>query len=151
MANSFSARLKSANGALLSLFSWLGLRKVTPEPATAATGDRAPLEAECIDLRARLAEAQALLKTRTELLYTLQQQYSSEHFDFQKCMRDLQTEEMRNAGAYAILETILKRARALQSRVGQLKERLRNYEMVEDEYFDTAPIRIEQSQSGDGP
>ena len=79
-----------------------------------------------------------------ERLYELQQQYSSEHFELQTCMRDLQTERLRNAGAYATLDITLERARALQARIADLKERLRRHETVEDEHFDSAPIRLER-------
>lgn len=150
MARPFSARLKGVNGTLLSIFSKLGFRKVESAPVGEETIDRTNLEEECADLRTRLTDSEARLEARTSLLYNLQQQYSSEHFDLQKCMRDLKTEEMRNAGAYASLETTLGRARALQRRISHLKERLRKYETVEDEHFDSAPIRIEQPRADEG-
>jgi len=88
---------------------------------------------------AALTSENASLKRR---LYELQQAYSSEHFALQESMRDLKTERLRNAGAYAGLETTLGRARTLQSRIADLKERLRRYETVDDEFFDSEPILI---------
>lgn len=79
----------------------------------------------------------------TERLYELQQHYSSEHFELQQCMRELKTERFRNAGAYSALDLTLKRARALQGRIADLKRRLQRHEAVEDEHFDSAPIRLE--------
>ncbi len=73
-------------------------------------------------------------------LYELQQHYSSEHFALAESLRNLKIERMRNAGAYAQLEWTMGRARALQSRIADLKSRLRRYEQVEDEEFDDAPI-----------
>ncbi|HTU69973.1 MAG TPA: hypothetical protein VMF11_06595 [Candidatus Baltobacteraceae bacterium] len=96
-------------------------------------------------LAQRLHAAEQRLSERSERLYELQQHYSSEHFALQESMRNLKIERMRNAGAYAQLEWTMKRARALQSRIGDLKNRLRRYETVEDEEFDTAPILIEDN------
>jgi len=96
------------------------------------------------DLVTRLQASEARLAKRSEQLYELQQHYSSEHFALQESMRDLKTERLRNAGAYAQLEAIAERERQLQVRIGELKERLRRYEEVEDIYFDSEPIRIER-------
>ena len=83
-------------------------------------------------------------------LYELQQQYASEHFALQESMRNLKIERMRNSGAYGFLETTLERARRLQTRIALLKERLRRYESVDDEYFDTEPILIEDAEKRGG-
>jgi hypothetical protein len=76
-------------------------------------------------------------------LYELQKLYASEHFKLQEAMRDLATERRRNAGAYAGVEILVRRARDLQARIAELKERLRRHESVDDSYIDTAPIRRE--------
>jgi len=133
----------------MSILSRLDPRKAPPVQRAKDTVDRAKLELECAGLRERLAESEALLEARSRLLYDLQQQYSSEHFDLQKYMRDLKTEEMRGAGAFATLEITLERARALQKRIARLKDRLRKYETVDDEHFDTAPIRVEPPRTGE--
>jgi len=96
-------------------------------------------------IESRLHEAEQSLAEKSSRLYELQQHYSSEHFALQESMRNLKIERMRNAGAYAQLEWTMKRARALQSRIAELKARLRLHEAVEDEEFDTAPIRIEHN------
>jgi hypothetical protein len=134
---------------LHSIFSRLGLRKPAPVAGQESI-DRAALGDECADLRARLADSETRLVERSRLLYDLQQRYSSEHFALQKCMRDLKTEAMRNAGAYSSLEITLDRARTLQLRISALKARLRKYEAVEDEQFDAAPIRIEEPRREGG-
>jgi len=151
VARSFRAGLKTVGAALLSVFSRLGLRRTAPELSSVQAGDSAELQRECADLRIRLSDSEARLAARSALLYDVQQHYSSEHFELQKQMRDLKTEKMRNAGAYATLETTLERARALQERIRSLKDRLRRYEAVEDEHFDTAPILIEQPRDDEGP
>ena len=131
-----------------SLFSWLSRSRRSSEAPEPLDEAAQPAPAE---LTERLAESEHRLRERSELLYDLQQHYSSEHFELQKCMRDLKIERMRNAGAYASLETTMERARALQSRIAVLKERLRRYESVEDEYFDREPIRIETPPADDEP
>ena len=79
---------------------------------------------------------------RTQRLYELQKLYASEHFELQRVMRELATERRRNVGAYAGVEILLQRARALQARIGELKARLRKHEAVDDVYFDDAPIAV---------
>ncbi len=96
------------------------------------------------DLSDRLRVSEQRLKERSERLYELQQLYSSEHFALQKCMRDLKTERLRNAGAYGQLENVIDRMRELQVRIAELKVRLRRYESVEDTYLDTESIRVER-------
>lgn len=81
-------------------------------------------------------------KERAQQLYELQKRYASEHFALQEAMRDLATERRRNAGAYAGVEILLDRARVLQARIAELKERLREHEAVEDQRIDTAPLAI---------
>lgn len=75
-------------------------------------------------------------------LYELQRLYASEHFKLQETMRELATERRRNAGAYAGVEILLQRARELQARIAELKERLRTHETVDDLRIDSAPIAI---------
>jgi hypothetical protein len=77
---------------------------------------------------------------RVRQLYELQKLYAAEHFKLQETMRDLQTERRRNAGAYAGVEILLRRARDLQERIAELKARLRKHEVVEDLHIDTAPL-----------
>lgn len=48
--------------------------------------------ARCDDLERRLADADAALKQRSQLLYDLQKQYSSEHLSLCESARDLRTE-----------------------------------------------------------
>lgn len=55
-------------------------------------------------------------------------------------MRNLKIERMRNAGAFGDREIMRGKYRDLQARIRELKERLRRYESVEDEYFDDAEI-----------
>lgn len=104
------------------------------------------LQVHCSDLEERLRWCDSQLRERTEKLYALQQQYSTEHFTLYESMRDLKTERLRNAGAYASLDTILMRARQLQDRIHDLKIRLCRHEDVEDLYFDTEPIFIEDGE-----
>ncbi|HTV93109.1 MAG TPA: hypothetical protein VMG98_10355 [Verrucomicrobiae bacterium] len=130
---------------MFALFSWLGLRKgVEPKPESVVPNHAEALQRECADLAARLAEKEGLVRERGEALYELQQHYASEHFQLQRCMRDLKIERMRNAGAFGALYTTMERARTLQARIAKLKDRLRQFEPVEDEHFDTEPIRIQE-------
>jgi chromosome segregation ATPase len=103
----------------------------------------AELEAECARLREHLHESDERGKARVEVFYELQRQYSTEHFELQESMRLLKTERMRNAGAYADREIVLRRAKDLQKRIRELKTRLTTYEAVDDMYFDGAPIVVE--------
>ena len=100
----------------------------------------------CRELEERLQWSDQQLRLRSEKLYELQQQYSTEHFMLSESMRDLKTERLRNGGAYASVDTILSRAKLLQSRIHELKVRLRQYEDVEDLYFDTQPILLEDKE-----
>ena len=101
------------------------------------------LEARCVDLEERLRGSDSTLRERTQLLYDLKRQYATEHFTLYESVRDLNIERLRNAGAYTSRDTILKRARDLQARIGDLKQRLRVHESVDDLYFDQAPVVIE--------
>lgn len=121
----------------------LGLRRRSSGDATASSSDLAELQARCMDLEERLHWCDQQLRERSDKLYALQQQYSTEHFTLYESMRDLKTERLRNAGAYASLDNILARAKQLQGRIEHLKSRLRQYEHVDDLYFDTEPIFIE--------
>lgn len=98
------------------------------------------LEERCRDLEERLRWADDKLRERSGRLYEIERHYASEHFELQESMRNLKIERLRNAGAFADRDIILKRAKELQERIGQLKERLRKYEKVEDLLFDTTPI-----------
>lgn len=80
------------------------------------------------------------LRERNGRLYEIERHYASEHFELQESMRNLKIERLRNAGAFADRDIISKRAKELQERIGQLKERLRKYGKVEDLLFDTTPI-----------
>ncbi len=100
----------------------------------------AELQTRCRDLEERLRRSDEQLKERSGLLYELQRHYSSEHFELQESMRNLNIERLRNAGAFADRDIILRRAKELQARIRELKMRLRNYEDVADLLFDEAPI-----------
>lgn len=126
----------------------LGLVPPGENPSTSPAGDNEleALRERCADLESRLRQSEAQLRERTERLYALQQQYSSEHFSLHESARNLKIERMRNAGAYAATDVVLGRARALQHRIACLKERLRRYESVEDEEFDSGPLVIDSDQ-----
>ncbi len=100
----------------------------------------AKLQDRCRDLEERLRWSDDKLKERSGLLYELQRHYASEHFELHESMRNLNIERLRNAGAFADREIILRRAEELQARIRELKARLRNYEDVADLLFDEAPI-----------
>jgi len=97
-------------------------------------------------LAERCEELERTLRERSDRLYELQQHYSSEHFALQESMRNLKIERMRNAGAYAQLESAMKRARGLQRRIAELKNRLRAHEAVEDEELDERPLVVEHNE-----
>jgi chromosome segregation ATPase len=126
---------------------WRALRVNVKDSAGAnsdSTSDAlGELHRRCADLQERLQWCDQQLQERTEKLYDLQRQYSTEHFNLYESIRDLKTERLRNAGAYASLDNILVRAKQLQERIAHLKARLRQHEAVEDLYFDTEPIFIE--------
>ena len=96
-------------------------------------------------LEDRLRDSETRLRERTEALYEMQRQYSSEHFELVESMRNLKIERMRNAGAYAAQDVLLERYRRLQARIEELKRRLRQYETVEDLNDDRAPAIAEGS------
>lgn len=100
----------------------------------------AELEHRCRDLEHRLRWSDEKLQERSGRLYEIERHYASEHFELQESMRNLKIERLRNAGAFADRDIILQRAKELQARIVQLKERLRRYENVEDAFFDSAPI-----------
>ena len=130
------------------LADWWNARKrdyTSPKQTQAAPFERiAELQSRCADLEERLRWSEEKLRERSERLYDLQRQYSTEHFSLYESMRDLKTERLRNAGAYASLDTILSRARDLQSRIADLKRRLRAHEAVDDLHFDDEPIFIDE-------
>jgi len=111
------------------------------------------LEAECEELRSHLHASDERVRTRGEVFYELQRQYSTEHFELQESMHNLRIERMRNAGMFADRDIILNRAAALQERIRSLKDRLRKHESVEDMTFDEAPIVIQDAapDQGAGP
>jgi hypothetical protein len=111
-----------------------------PENTNAESTLIAQLQDRCRDLERRLHWSDEQLKKRSGRLYELERQYASEHFDLQESMRNLNVERLRNAGAFADRDIILRRAKELQARISGLKRRLRNYEDVEDLLFDEAPI-----------
>lgn len=92
------------------------------------------------ELEEHLAESERHLRERTELLYDLQRQYSSEHFNYQETLRNLKIEEMRRSGATADRDVMLGRFKLLQTRIAELRERLGHYEDVPEEWIDTTPI-----------
>ena len=108
--------------------------------------DAQALRTKVADLEERLRSSEATLRERTEALYTLQQHYSSEHFELHESMRNLKIERMRNAGAYAAQDIVIGRYRALQTRIAELKQRLRAHEQVDDRHEDTAPIVLDDPQ-----
>jgi hypothetical protein len=124
----------------VKLTRWL---RIGHQTAPSESGELAAPCAKCAELEDRLRSSEAHLRERTEALYDLQKQYSSEHFDLAESMRNLKIERMRNAGAFAGRDIMLDRSRALQARIADLKDRLRAYESVEDFHEDTAPVIIE--------
>jgi chromosome segregation ATPase len=104
----------------------------------------AALEKRCRDLEERLHWCDEQLKERSGRLYEIERQYSSEHFQLQESMRNLNIERMRNAGTFADRDVILGRAKDLRSRIRELKSRLRKHEHVEDLFFDEAPIVVDE-------
>jgi chromosome segregation ATPase len=100
----------------------------------------AELQDRCRDLQERLRRSDEQLKKRSSRLYELERHYASEHFELQESMRNLNIERLRNAGALADRDIILRRAKELQARIRELKTRLRSYEGVMDLLFDEAPI-----------
>ncbi|MDE2482060.1 MAG: hypothetical protein KGN02_07710 [bacterium] len=142
MAKTFHAGVNVLTTIVLAAYSFVRRR-----PAPVRTSDckqaMRPADEETLE---RLHALQREHAERGSMLYALEQQYSVEHFKLYECMRDLKTERMRNAGAYGMLELTMQSARQLQVRIGTLKERLRAYETVEDEYFDTQPIRRDLSE-----
>lgn len=126
--------------------SWIRSHRPQASDTTATESSKRQVVApdeQSAEIVKRLHAAEQRLIERGELLYELQQHYSSEHFALQESMRNLRIERMRNAGAYAQLESTMVRARALQSRIADLKNRLSRYEAIEDEEFDAAPILID--------
>lgn len=103
-------------------------------------GQITELENRCRDLEERLRCSTEKLKERSGRLYELERHYASEHFELAESMRNLKIERLRNAGSFADRDIILKRAKDLQARIAELKDRLRKYEDVEDQFFDRAPI-----------
>lgn len=103
-------------------------------------GRIAEFENQCRDLEARLRWSNEKLQERSGRLYELERHYASEHFELQQSMRNLNIERLRNAGAFADRDIILRRAKELQTRIAELKARLRKYEDVEDLLFDQTPI-----------
>ena len=98
------------------------------------------LETRCRDLEERLRWSDEKLKERSGRLYEVERHYASEHFELQESMRNLNIERLRNAGAFADRDIILRRAKELQARISELKARLRKHEHVDDLLFDEAPI-----------
>jgi SMC interacting uncharacterized protein involved in chromosome segregation len=125
----------------MNIKRWLGIEGGAAPEAVAGETER--LRANIRDLEERLQASEARLRERTEALYVMQQHYSTEHFELAESMRNLKIERMRNAGAYAAQDVVLERYRRLQARIEELKQRLRQYETVEDLHEDTAPIVID--------
>jgi chromosome segregation ATPase len=92
------------------------------------------------DLQERVAWLDGRLKEVVERLYSIEQQYSVEHFQLTESQRDLRDERMRLAAARAERTIILSRAGDLQARIRDLKGYLASHETVEASFFDDAPI-----------
>jgi chromosome segregation ATPase len=107
------------------------------------------IQERCRDLEERLQCSDQKLKERSAMLYELQKHYATEHFGFQESARNLKVERLRNAGMFADRDIIVARAKHLQQRIGELKERLARYEPVEDRPFDSNPI-VRENDAGDG-
>lgn len=122
---------------------WRKSRQVPQAPFGIESGDVIALRERCAELEERLHWCDQQLRERSEKLYELQRTYSTEHFSLAESVQELKKERLRNAGAYAGLDNVLERARQLQSRIYDLKTRLRAYETVEDLHFDSDPILIE--------
>jgi hypothetical protein len=118
------------------------------ESAVTEGDDPQVLRARIAELEEQLRSSQATVRERSEALYTLQRQYSSEHFEYAESMRNLNIERMRNAGAYAAQDIVLSRYQSLQARIAELKARLRAHEHVDDLYEDDAPIVLDEPKSG---
>jgi chromosome segregation ATPase len=75
---------------------WRALRVNVKDSAGAnsdSTSDAlGELHRRCADLQERLQWCDQQLRERTEKLYDLQRQYSTEHFNLYESMRDLKTE-----------------------------------------------------------
>lgn len=109
------------------------------------------LKTHCEEVTERLQTSERRLRERGELLYELQKQYASEHFELQESLRNLRIERLRNAGLFADRDIILRRAEDLQSRIAELKGRLRRHEAVEDQFFDYTPIVAEKRSNANAP
>ena len=117
------------------------------EAVVSTDDDPDTLRTRLVELEERLRSSEATVRERSEALYDLQRQYSTEHFEYTESMRNLNIERMRNAGAYAAKDVMLSRYRSLQARIAELKRRLRAYERVDDLREDDAPILIEEPHS----
>jgi hypothetical protein len=126
------------------------IRRMLDRKAATDAALIAALELECEQLRSRLHDSDERGRSRSELLYSLQSQYSVEHFQLQESMRNLKIERMRNAGMFADREILIGRARKMQLRIRSLKQRLAKHEAVEDQHFDDAPIVIDNAGAGQG-
>src|SRR5579875_248020 len=124
----------------MNIKRWFKFENPAAHAASSSENDR--LRAAVRDLEERLHASEVRLRERSEALYAMQHQYSTEHFELAESMRNLKIERMRNAGAYAAQDVIMERYKVLQRRIGELKQRLRQYETVEDVYEDTAPIVV---------
>jgi esterase/lipase superfamily enzyme len=118
------------------------------DAAVTTDDDPQALRARIAELEERLRSSQATARERSEALYVLQRQYSSEHFGYAESMRNLNIERMRNAGAYAAQDIMLSRYQSLQARIAGLKGRLRAHEHVDDLHEDDAPIVLDEPKDG---
>ena|GEM_PF-1808142 len=132
---------------MVRLRNWLSTLRLasssSAKPSVSADETIRQLQGRCSELEQRLAWSDEQLKKRSELLYELQRHYASEHYQLAETMRNLRIEEMRLAGTIADRDTILNRARAVQTRLRELKARLQEHEPVDDWHFDAAPIIID--------
>jgi shikimate kinase len=109
-------------------------------PEKAKVDELVALRASNRDLLERVAWLDGRLRTIVERLYSVEQQYSVEHFKLAESLRDLRDERMRLAAAAADRVIILSRAAELQTRIQNLKRRLSAHESVETEVLDDAPV-----------
>lgn len=122
---------------------------------TARSGDSgkiAELRARCEDLRKRILWSREKLSERGSAHEALQTQYLDERARLQQSLDDLHSERVRNFALFSNRDLVISKAKRLQTRVGELKERLAKYEVVADGPFDRVPIVVENSPpSGNEP
>lgn len=117
------------------------------DSGSAASGAVEELRARCDDLEKRILWSREKLGERSTVLAELQLQYSDEHARLGQSLRDLHVERARNSTLFSNRDLAISRAKRLQVRIAQLKERLAKYEAVPDGPFDRDPIVLENTPS----